>query len=261
MRYHLQGASVSVSVAVNVEQESSAAARFQKVMTCLGRSKSASRCVSPTQGPAKNSGRRELQRQAHVCKHNGRAVSCSDGVRNGNELMADCGGSCNNLTDTQGSKTKCLTAVERELQALTAANAGRFDVRTPYGISRLSTKELFVLSNQRLSISCTSMSSETCEWPTKFTMKPRASGLADLRLDRMLIQRQPGAIQTQSGANVLSVSRSALSRNSQSHSGGSINFAGGLLNVSSSTFNDNHATGDFKQGGQRPMLTWSIYLW
>ena len=91
----------AVSVSVSVEEASSSMTTYESTMQCLR---------SPTAVCLKThkltlaikvagAGRRQLQvpgakRAPATCQHGGSAVTCGDGVRNGNEAMADCGGGC-----------------------------------------------------------------------------------------------------------------------------------------------------------------------
>ena len=60
------------------------------------------------------------------CQNNGVAVTCDDGVHNGNEAMADCGGIC-----TRNQAKQCTTAAMKAVDSLTAlgpARPGKYEV-------------------------------------------------------------------------------------------------------------------------------------
>ena len=65
-------------------------------------------------------------KHAPTCQHGGSAVTCGDGVRNGNEAMADCGGGC-----ARNQATQCAAAAAKAVANLTAsttAQPGKFEV-------------------------------------------------------------------------------------------------------------------------------------
>ena len=72
-------------------------------------------------------------KHAPTCQHGGSAVTCGDGVRNGNEAMADCGGGCaRNQTEQCAAEAAAAVA---SLNASTTAHPGKFEVLLPSNIT------------------------------------------------------------------------------------------------------------------------------
>ena len=103
-------------------------------------------------------GRRQLQvpgakRAPTSCQHGGSAVTCDDGVRNGNEAMADCGGGC-----TRNQATQCAAEAAKAVASLVAtatAQAGKFEVLLPGNITGWGgPSTLSVRARQKLVITC-----------------------------------------------------------------------------------------------------------
>ena len=137
---HAPRALPAVSVSVSVEETSSSKTTYDSTMLCL---------KSPTSGSCKKTpkftlmiktagaGRRQLSgaKQATTCLHGGAAVTCDDKVHNGDELMTDCGGSC----ESRGAAdvAQCASAAVAMAAVLGKGTAGRFNITTPYNLSKL----------------------------------------------------------------------------------------------------------------------------
>jgi hypothetical protein len=82
-------------------------------------------------------GRRQLSgaKPSAQCMHGGVAVTCDDMVHNGDELMTDCGGSC----ESRGAPdvSRCASAATALAAVLSKGTAGRFNITTPYDLSKL----------------------------------------------------------------------------------------------------------------------------
>ena len=68
-----------------------------------------------------------------ACHNGGLNVTCNDEVRNGNEIMADCGGGC-----TRNQGRVCAAGAAAAVRGLTAtgpAQPGKFEVLLPVSIS------------------------------------------------------------------------------------------------------------------------------
>ena len=156
----------AVSVSVSVEEASSSMTTYESTMQCLS---------SPTAACLKTHklthvgtrtdatlGRRHLQalsiaKHPPACRNGGSAVTCDDGVRNGNEAMADCGGGC-----TRNQAKQCAAEAAKAVASLTAsgtARPGKFEVLLPgdnitAAWGRGSPSTLSVRARQKLVITC-----------------------------------------------------------------------------------------------------------
>ena len=92
-------------------------------------------------------------KQAPTCRNGGNAVTCDDGVRNGNEAMADCGGGC-----TRNQAKQCAADAAEAVASLVAnatAQAGMFEVLLPGNITGWGGPgTLSVRARQKLVITC-----------------------------------------------------------------------------------------------------------
>ena len=140
----------AVSVSVSVEETNSGKNRFDNMMTCMEtRSVDGNvpgvcldgRVAPPTRAPTATShatlGRRQLQHTAAppTCMHGGATVTCDDKVHNGDELMTDCGGSC----ESRGAAdiAQCASAaLAMAREKVNSGTAGRFNVTTPYDLTK-----------------------------------------------------------------------------------------------------------------------------
>ena len=137
----------AVSVSVSVEETSSGKNRFTNMMTCMEtRSVDGNvpgvcldgRVAASTRAPASNDalGRRHMQHATRLsCLHGGTTVTCDDKVHNGDELMTDCGGSC----ESRGAAdvTQCASAaLAMAREKVNNGTAGRFNITTPYDLTK-----------------------------------------------------------------------------------------------------------------------------
>ena len=135
---HAPRALPAVSVSVSVEETSSSKVTYESTMHCL---------KSPTAVCLKThkltlsikvagAGRRQLSgaKRAITCLHGGAAVTCDDKVHNSDELMTDCGGSC----ESRGAPdvSRCASAATALATVLSKGTAGRFNITTPYDLSK-----------------------------------------------------------------------------------------------------------------------------
>ena len=129
----------AVSVSVSVEETSSSKTGYEGLMRCL-ESPATANCKKDKRLTAMLKtaalGRRQLQRAKAqpVCKHGGTAVTCDDGLLNGDELMVDCGGSC----EPRGAAdaAQCAGAGLAIARALNSGKTGRFNINTPYNLTK-----------------------------------------------------------------------------------------------------------------------------
>ena len=129
----------AVSVSVSVEETSSDKNQYQSMMACMKTrsvdGKVPSVCLTATSHAAL--GRRQLQHTAArpTCLHGGATVTCDDKVHNGDELMTDCGGSC----ESRGAAdvTQCASAaLAMAREKVNNGTAGHFNITTPYSLSK-----------------------------------------------------------------------------------------------------------------------------
>jgi hypothetical protein len=92
-------------------------------------------------------------KHAPACRNGGSAITCDDGVRNGNEAMADCGGGC-----TRNQAKQCAADAAKAVASLVAtatAQAGKFEVLLPGNITGWGgPSTLSVRARQKLVITC-----------------------------------------------------------------------------------------------------------
>ena len=152
----------AVSVSVSVEEASSSMTTYESTMQCL-RSPTAAclrahRLTHVGTRTDATLGRRHLQtlsiaKHPPACRNGGSAVTCDDGVRNGNEAMADCGGGC-----TRNQATQCAADAAKAVASLVAtatAQAGKFEVLLPGNITGWGgPSTLSVRARQKLVITC-----------------------------------------------------------------------------------------------------------
>ena len=137
---HAPRASPAVSVSVSVEETSSSKITYDSTMQCL-KSPSSGSCKKTPQFTlmikTAGAGRRQLSgaKRATTCLHGGAAVTCDDKVHNGDELMTDCGGSC----ESRGAPdvSSCASAATAVATVLSKGMAGRYNITTAYNLSKL----------------------------------------------------------------------------------------------------------------------------
>ena len=273
----------AVSVSVSVAETSSSKSKYESAMKCL-EAASSSICKNLGLGKvasAASLGRRQLQgaRRATkpVCEHGGSGVTCSDDLKNGNELMADCGGGCKN------DEAKCAVAAARTVAVLQVHTnpvpIGSFEVYVPHNLTRpkwpSGQTSVTVRTNQRLSIACVPAIS-TCDWPTDFRAIGRAqnSPPARMQLGGLRVQdcgqaeliggsstslrknrqeRGAGAVLLV-GNSVLVAKRTKFLNNTAQY-GGAIRATGGKVNIVAGHLSGNHAS---QSGGALHVTTSTV---
>ena len=146
----------AVSVSVSVEETSSSKTTYDSTMQCLKSPASGSCEKTPKfqlMIKAAGAGRRQLSgaKPSTQCLHGGAAVTCDDKVHNGDELMTDCGGSCESRGAPDGSR--CASAATALAAVLSKGTAGRYNITTPYNLSKLEPAG----ARCKLSFDCTSL--------------------------------------------------------------------------------------------------------
>ena len=139
-------------------------------------------------------GHRRLQNMSiarPVCKDGGRVTTCDDGVKNGNEAMADCGGDCTDNQTAQCAADAAAVYIVRSLTSSGIATPRHFDVLLPSAPlnitthwSRTAAGAVTVRAAQTLVINCvtTAEGCGTCDWPTTFLLSGSDGGPAQLEL-------------------------------------------------------------------------------
>ena len=140
---------------------------------------------APTSSPTMPPG----WKHAPACRNGGSTVTCDDGVRNGNEAMAECGGGC-----TRNQAKQCAADAAKAVASLIAtatAHPGKFEVLLPGdnitaawgGPSTLSVR-----ARQKLVVTCVA----SVRPQTHLARHPRRYGfllLARMRAVRKLAAR------------------------------------------------------------------------